>query len=70
MGYQEIWRSKMLKDAMVGYTRVLQKVAQGETQRNRKGVCTLLSRRFKRLVGPNELFRLDQDTDAVELTPP
>ena len=71
MGYSLAWRTELLKGAMVGYTRVLGKVSRGETERNRKGAATLMSRRFKKLIGNTEWFRSqDNQTDAEELIPP
>ena len=36
---------------MTGYMPILSKVESGMTNRNRKGMKTLTSRRFKRLIG-------------------
>ena len=43
--------------------RVLRKVTRKETSRNRKGPETLLRRRFRKLVGSQEWFRLDEDDE-------
>ena len=55
MGYQLEWREKVLRSALVGYMRIPDKVKKGITSRNRKGSQTLNTRRFKKLVGLQEL---------------
>ena len=70
MGYGEQWRTKVLRGAMTGYTRILHKVTKGETSRNRKGAETLTNRRFKALVGAKDWYRLGKEDDAWELMPP
>ena len=44
MGYQFDWRRKILEKALIGYGRVLKKVGEGVTSRNRKRPETLLKR--------------------------
>ena len=71
MGYTPEWRTKVLKAAIIGYTRVLGKVSRGETSRNRKGAETLMARRFKSLVGNKDWYRvLKEEDDATEIQPP
>ena len=38
--------------------------------RIRKGTCTLMNRRFKKLVGIREWYRVDDQTDAWEILEP
>ena len=45
IGYSEEWREKVLMSSMVGYMRLLDKVAKEETPRNRKGKATFQNRR-------------------------
>ena len=70
MGYSYNWRVNMLKSAMIGYNRVLAKVAAGVTTRNRKGAVTLANRRFQKILGNTEWFRVESETDAQEIMPP
>merc|ERR1711954_285231 len=71
MGYTLEWRQKVLQSAITGYMRILHKEECGGTPRNRKGADTLKTRRFKKLVGISEWFRLDkQKPDAWEVQEP
>ena len=70
MGYSLQWRINVLRSSVVGYIRVLAKVATGETSRNRKGSETLLSRRFKKLLGSTEWYRATNEADAEGIMPP
>ena len=71
MGYTKEWREKVLRLAMVGYMRLLDKVEKGETPRNRKGTATLQNRRYKRLIGIQEWFRIESNKpDAWEVQEP
>ena len=67
MGYTEEWRARILEKAAIGYARILAKVEKGESSRNRKGPETLMKRRFKRLVGSSEWFRIDEDEEPTEI---
>ena len=70
MGYYKLeWRENILKASVTGYMRILNKVRLGETARNRKGAATRKTRRFQKLIGIQEWFRVDhgkQDTWEVE----
>ena len=70
MGYSEEWKEKVLKASMAGHMRVLRKVREGSTCLHRKGKDTLVSRRFKRLVGSSEWFRVQEEDDATEVLEP
>ena len=70
MCYSEVWRSRVLRGAITGYSRVLHKVTKGDTSRNRKGAERLVSRRFKALVGSKDWFRVEKQDDAWEAMPP
>ena len=71
MGYKVEWRKKILRSSLVGYMRILDKVEKGETTRNRKGDVTLMSRRFKRILGIQEWYKVDRDReDAEEIREP
>ena len=55
----------------MGYMRILDKVNKGEGPRNRKGSETLMTRRFKRLIGIQEWFRVESEKpDAWEVQEP
>ena len=69
MGYPVTWRAKVLRSAMTGYNRTLKKVQQGQTTRNRKGQATLANRRFKKLLGEKEWYRVE-DEEETETMPP
>ena len=56
MGYPLEWRRKVLQSSMKGYMRVLRKVEEGTTTRNREGYATKSHRRFKKLCGKTEWF--------------
>ena len=69
MGYSPEWRENVLKSAMTGYMRVLSKVDRGEVTRNRKGVDSLKMRRFKKLLGIREWYKVEREApDAWEVT--
>ena len=71
MGYNQDWRENILKSALKGYMRVLDKVEKGEVKRNRKGVDSMKQRRFKKLLGIREWYRVERETpDAWEVTEP
>ena len=71
MGYTKELREKVLRAAMLGYMRLLKKVSKGEAKRNRKGVQTLANRRFKRLIGIQEWYRVQEDKpDGWEVQEP
>ena len=71
MGYTSEWREKVLKAATVGYMRILDKVSKGEGPRNRRGSETLMARRFKKLIGIQEWFRVESGKpDAWEIQEP
>ena len=57
MGYSYEWRVKVLTSTLVGYRRILKLVDQGKTDRNRLGGSSMMSRRFKRLLGPTMWFK-------------
>ena len=61
MGYSLAWREATLWKALVGYMRVLGRVRDGETRRNRLATCTELARRVKKLCGETSWFRDEQD---------
>ena len=64
MGYSHAWKKRVLRTTMIGYVRVLAKSRRGEASRNRKGKDTLVSRRFKKLLGNQNWFRMgDQPGD-------
>ena len=53
---------------MKGYLKILKETKEGKTLRNRRGRCTLLKRRFMKLVGMSEWFRIrDTEPETVEL---
>ena len=54
MGYCQGWREKVLSAAMTSYQRILHKVQQGTTRRNRMGARTFQKRRFQKLCGQAE----------------
>ena len=70
VGYGRSWRENILRAALVGYMRILQKTSSGETAMNRKGASTFKKRRFQKPVGYAEWFRLDgwEDDDHIEVT--
>ena len=68
-GYSHTWRKKVLEKALTGYRRILQKESQGISSRNRKGAQTALKRRFKKLVGSQEWFRLEEEDTEVQQYP-
>ena len=68
MGYTLEWRVKVLKSALVGYQRILFKVDHDGIRRNRKGVDTHQKRRFRKLCGQAEWYRVKQE-DMQELEP-
>ena len=71
MGYPQEWRMKVLRASITGYMRVLQKESAEGKPRNRKGVETLKSKRFQKLVGQQEWFRTERETpDAWEVQAP
>ena len=70
MGYSQQWKEKVLKAAMSGHMRILQKVKVGEASLHRKGKETLKARRFKKLVGATEWFRVEEQDDAREIMAP
>ena len=57
MGYDAEWRKEVLKSSMKGYMKVLRKVQEGATQRNRIGQTTRMGRRYKKLSAKTEWFR-------------
>ena len=61
MGYSLHWRQKVLNSAMIGYNRVLARVANDQTDRNRKGAATLTNRRFQKILGNTEWFRVETE---------
>ena len=63
MGYGVPWRAKILEKALIGYGRILRKESQGITRRNRKGAETAMKRRFKKMVGSQEWFRVADEED-------
>ena len=67
MGSSLSWRTMVLKAALTGYCKVLKEEREGKTRRNRTGKCTLRKRRFMKLVGASEWFRLEQPEDTKEL---
>ena len=71
MGYAQEWKEKVLRAALIGYMRILEKVRKKEAPRNRKGAETLTSRRFKKLMGNQEWFRIDNGKpDTWEIQEP
>ena len=69
--YSPEWRENVLKSAMTGYMRVLSKVDRGEVTRNRKGVDSLKMRRFNKLLGIREWYKVEREApDAWEVTEP
>ena len=52
---------------MTGYNRVLAKVANCTTTRNRKGAATL---DHQKILGNTEWFRVENEADAQEIMPP
>ena len=58
MDYSKEWKEKILKAAMACHLRVLRKVKEVIRFLHRKGKDTLVSRRFKRLEGSSEWFRV------------
>ena len=71
MGYPKQWRSKVLRSTLVGYMKLLKRVEEGETKRNRMGKETQLSRRFKKLLGNQYWYRVEdkeQEMDELEGT--
>ena len=73
MGYTELWRAKVIKASLIGYMKVLRMEDQGKTKRNREGHMTVRMRRFKKLLGTKEWFRMDDmdlEVDFEEETRP
>ena len=48
----------MLLGATKGYARILRKVIMREVDRNRQGASSQTHRRYKRLVGPSNWFKV------------
>ena len=65
MGYAPNWREKVLTKALIGYKRILKKSELGITVRNRPGSLTATKRRFDRLCGNQEWFRIEDDEVAL-----
>ena len=65
MGYSQKWREGVLQSALTGYQRILCKVEQGTSRRNRKGVDTYAKRRFQKLCGISEWYRATEDHDEL-----
>ena len=70
MGYSFEWRKKVLSKALTGYMRILKKVELGQTLRNRNGASTLNKRRFNKLCGSKDWFKLADIEDENRTTEP
>ena len=61
-------QGKVLMKALVGFQRILYNVRAGKVRRNRKGADTRTRRRFNKLLGKTEWFKVaTKDDDPVEL---
>ena len=65
MGYSQKWREEVLQSALTGYQRILHKMEQGVTRRNRKGIDTYAKRRFQKLCGIAEWYRATDNHDDL-----
>merc|ERR1711954_45680 len=63
MGYSHEWRSNVMESAMRGYCRILFNTRNGTTLRNRTGQCTAKKRRFMKLVGMAEWYKVRETSD-------
>ena len=63
MGYSHEWKVQVLTSAMKGYMRVIRKVQEGSTSRNREGYTTRMNRRFKKLCGKRDWYRMEEEED-------
>ena len=66
MGFGYRWRRSVLESTMKEYRRVLWRVCQGQTKRNRLGAETSTARRVERLVGSSSWFKKQKEKDSVE----
>ena len=65
-------KQEVLKNALVGYMRVLRKAQNGETKRNRVGAMMSMSRRYKKLCGQTDWYRdpmeeMETSCDPVQM---
>ena len=58
LGYSREWRLEVLQNTMTCYKRILKLEKEGKTNRNREGAETFVKRRFSRLAGPTEWFKI------------
>ena len=66
MGYTHAWRSKVLMKALVGYQRILHNVREGKVRRNRKGADTRMKRRFNKLSGKTEWYKVKKERQTQQ----
>ena len=62
-GYASKWRQNVFLSALKGYEKVLEKVANGETTRNRSKASSMSTRRAKKLNGDSTWFA-DKPVDS------
>lgn len=67
MGFNLEWREKVLEKALTGYQRILRKAALGEGRRNRTGACTSIKRRFSKLTGNTDWYKVEEKDEYIEL---
>ena len=63
MGYGQAWREMVLQSALTGYQRVLHQVKEGTTRSNRSGASTSRQRRFNRVCGAANWYKVAEDPE-------
>ena len=65
MGYGLAWREKILHAAQTGYQRILDQETKGTSTRNVSGASTASQRRFNKLTGAANWYKLAEDPEEV-----
>ena len=68
MGFGSSWRRSVLESSMRGYRRLLWRVEQGTTRRNRLGAETSTARRVDKLVGKSTWFKKQKREEQEQET--